>query len=77
MTRLVTHIRRTALVAVGIASMSAAIVLQFSAASSISIATADTTQLMAMLGLLVLPALTLALLMLNRKLVPARRSARH
>lgn len=72
MTRIVTRIRRTGLLLVGVASMAAALALQFSGVYAFSIASANTAQLVCLLGLLVLPAMTLGLLELNRRLAPAR-----
>lgn len=65
--------RRAMLVAVGLASVGAAVGVQFAPAEVIDIRAASTTQLAGVLGLLVLPMVTVGALLLDHRFLRRRR----
>ncbi len=67
MTRVFPLLRRTALVLIALASIGAAVSLQFLPSASFSVATANTPLLLALAALLTLPPATLATLAANRR----------
>ena len=61
------RLRRGALITLGLASVGAGVWLQFSTRSAIPLGEASTPQLLGILGLLVLPAISLMLVAADRR----------